>query len=150
MVCIEFCFAKSTNGGSDKKQVLSARDQICTNRERKSKTNRKDIENGWGTKSTSRNSNVKVYEEFVCSRITLENRARARRRATKAVYSDVRAGLGLKARAWAGLSRARACEYSKPGLKPKPAQARPYQGPKAGLCLLASPGPLKPGPSPGF
>ena len=39
---------------------------------------------------------------------------------------------------------------TKPGLEPKPAQARPYQGPKAGLCLLASPGPLKPGPSPGF
>ena len=37
--------SQSTNGGSDRRQVLSARDQMCTNKDRKSKNNRKDIQN---------------------------------------------------------------------------------------------------------
>ena len=44
---------ESTNGGSDRKEVLSARDQTCTNKDRKSKNNRKDIQNERATRSTN-------------------------------------------------------------------------------------------------
>ena len=54
------------------------------------------------------------------------------------VLSDVRAGPGSKARAWAGLSRARACSSSKPGPGPSVGPGLCRLGPKPGLHYRSS------------